>query len=81
MSMTAQVAPSPQARTLFNNMAALAQPLGDDQNSLHIDVGNLLVVGCQRARLGLDAQAPSEISELLVENWISPAPSGGWFLG
>lgn len=81
MAATAQVSPSPEARSLFNNMAANAQPLGADVNTLHIDVGNLLVVGCQRVRQGLDAGASTEIEELLGEKWIAPAPNGGWFLG
>lgn len=81
MAATAQVSPSPEARTLFNNMVAHAQPLGEHRNTLLIDVGNVLVVGCQRVRRGLDASAPSEIEELLAQHWISPAPGGGWFLG
>jgi hypothetical protein len=81
MAMTAQATPSREARSLFNNMVAYAQPLGESRNTLHIDVGNVLVVGCQRARQGLDAAASVEIKELLGENWIAPAPGGGWFLG
>src|SRR3982751_2040625 len=37
MATAAQVIPSPQARTLFNEMAVLARPLGEDLNTLHID--------------------------------------------
>src|SRR3954449_5789078 len=81
MATAAQVIPSPQARTLFNEMAVLAQPLGGDLNTLHIDVGNVLAVACQRARRGQDAGAPDEVAELRTEQWITPAPEGGWYLG
>lgn len=81
MAMTAQVSPSPEARDLFNNMVAFAQPAEEYGNTLLIDVGNVLVVGCQRARQGLDAMAKTEIGELLHDRWIAPAPTGGWFLG
>jgi|1185.fasta_scaffold106533_1 hypothetical protein len=80
MATAAQVSPSPEARTLFNQMAVLAQPLGEGHNTLHIDVGGALAIACRRARRGEDSGAPSEISELLVEHWIAPAPDGGWFL-
>lgn len=82
MAMTAaQVHPSPQARTLFNQMAVMSEPLGEDMNTLHIDVGNVLAVACRRARRGESAGAGDEIAELRAEHWIAPAPSGGWFLG
>jgi hypothetical protein len=81
MATAAQVVPSPQARTLFNQMAVLARPLGGDRNTLHIDVGNVLAVACRRARRGESAQARGEITELEAEQWITPAPAGGWFLG
>ena len=80
MATAAQVIPSPQARTLFNEMAVLARPLGEDLNTLHIDVGNVLAVACRRARRGEDAGAREEVTELQAEHWITPAPSGGWFL-
>jgi hypothetical protein len=81
MATAAQVVPSPQARTLFNQMAVLARPLGEGQNTLHIDVGNVLAVACRRARRGEDAGASAEVAELQAESWIAPAPAGGWFLG
>lgn len=81
MATTAQAVPSQEARSLFNNMVALAQPLGEDSNTLHISVGNTLVIGCQRARSGLNASATAEIQELTGEQWIAPAPGGGWYLG
>jgi hypothetical protein len=80
MATAAQVSPSPQARTLFNQMAVLARPLGVNQNTLHIDVGNVLAVACLRARRGEDVGARAEITELQAEQWIAPAPEGGWFL-
>jgi hypothetical protein len=80
MATAATVVPSPQARTLFNQMAVLARPLMEDSNTLHIDVGNVLAVACRRARRGEDAGARDEISELQAEDWITPAPAGGWFL-
>jgi hypothetical protein len=80
MATAAQVVPSPQARTLFNQMAVLARPLGGDRNTLHIDVGNVIAVACRRARRGEDAMAHDEVVELQAEDWISPAPEGGWYL-
>ena len=81
MATAAQVIPSPQARTLFNAMAVLARPLGEDLNTLHIDVGNVLTIACRRARRGEDSEAREEITELRTEHWIRPAPEGGWYLG
>jgi len=52
----------------------------EDSNTLHIDVGNVLAVACRRARRGEDAEAREEITELEAEDWIAPAPAGGWFL-
>lgn len=80
MAATTQVVPSPQARTLFSQLVSQAVPLGEDVNTLHIDVGNVLAVACRRARRGEDAKARDEITELQAEEWITPAPGGGWFL-
>jgi hypothetical protein len=80
MTAITQVTPSPEARSLFNQLALRAEPTGEDENTLHITIGNTIVVSCQRAHQGLDAKATAEIGQLLDERWISPALDGGWLL-
>lgn len=80
METAAQVKPSPEARSLFNRMVALASPVTDD-GVLHIGLGETLGIGARRAREGQDARASREVHELSAEGWISPAPDGGWLIG
>lgn len=79
METAAQIKPSPEARTLFGTMTVLAQPV--DEQVLHLDLSSTIAAGCRRARRGQDAGASSEVLELLDEEWIHPAPDGGWLLG
>lgn len=81
MQSAAQLSPSREARTLFNKMAVISTPYSEDAGQLHVSVGQTLVIGCQRAREGVqDVQAIAETSELLDQGWIIPAPDGGWLL-
>ena len=66
-----RITPSPQARHLFNQMAARS-------DNLHIDLINTLELAVERKRAGLNDT--HEIHELEREEWIDRAPDGGWLL-
>jgi hypothetical protein len=61
-------------------MAVSARPYEGDTEILHVSLTDTLVIACRRARHGQGASATDEVSELLDEAWIKPAPDGGWLL-
>jgi hypothetical protein len=80
MATAALVTPSPQARTLFNTMALVAQPYEEDDLILHVDLAAAVSLACRRQRNGLSSDAGDEVAELLDQAWIREAPDGGWLL-
>lgn len=68
----ARIKPSRQARRLFGLMVQRAD------TNLHLPLSDTLELSVERTRAG--HHDGYEIGELLDEEWISPAPDGGWLL-
>ena len=76
--MMGQLAPSAEARQVYNQMVNRAD---DNDGELHLTLANSIALSCTLRRKGEDGQAMMAVEELREANWISPVADGGWRLG
>ena len=70
---TVSLTPSPQARSLFNQMMRLT-------TDKKLSVSHSMQLAIERYRSELDPTAGNELQELLDEQWIDRANDGGWII-
>jgi hypothetical protein len=66
------IKPSPEARHLFNQMVYKAD------EDLHLSIQATLDLSVERVSAG--HRDHEEVHELEEQQWIDPAPDGGWLL-
>jgi hypothetical protein len=76
--MMEQIAPSPQARQVYNMMVNHAD---DNNGELHLTLASSIALSCSLQRRGEDSQAMTAVTELCEANWIAPVEGGGWRVG
>jgi hypothetical protein len=67
------ISPSPEARQVYNMMAARA-----DEG--HLSLAQSIALSVQLKRRGCDSQVSTAVAELRDADWIAPVDDGGWMV-